>query len=218
MRAGMGGPSNPSQPQPIAKPAVSMGPGGPQADTGSAPPAMNISWEAADANNDELVYKLEYRPAEAHVWLPMTKDLKDTHYTWQTRQVPDGRYIVRVTASDAPDNTADAQLSDTRASDPVLIDNTPPELLTVKTTPGKGQIVITGRARDALSTISGLQYVVDAGDQWHYILSDDLIYDSTDETFSVKIPDLSSGQHVITLRAQDALGNAVNQAMVVDIR
>lgn len=214
--AGARGNANPSQPQQIAQ--AKPGQGSANQAAVNAPPAMNVTWEATDPNNDSLTYTLEYRPANAKIWLPLAKDLTENRYAWQTRLVPDGRYILRVTASDGADNTTDATLTDTRASDPVLVDNTPPELLTVKTTPGKRQIVITGRALDQLSVVTGLQYVVDAAEQWQYILPDDLIYDSTDESFTVKILDLAPGQHVITLRADDARGNAVHEALIVEIK
>lgn len=215
-QAGARGGSDPSQPQQIAR--VAQGQGAANQQAVNAPPVMNVTWEASDPNNDSLLYTLEYRPANAQVWLPLAKEVSENRYDWQTRRVPDGRYILRVTATDAADNTTDSTLTDSRTSDPILVDNTPPELLTIKTTPGKGQLIITGRARDALSVVTGLQYVVDAGEQWKYILPDDLIYDSTDESFTVKILDLAPGQHVITLRADDARGNAVHEALIVEIK
>lgn len=179
---------------------------------------MEVTWEASDPNNDQLTYTLEYRPANASVWLPLAKDLQENRYEWQTRRVPDGRYIVRVTASDHADNTPEASLTHSRASDPVLVDNTPPVIENLKADAGRGQVTLQGRARDGLSVIRNMQYVVDAAEQWNYILPEDLIYDSTEESFTVKISDLAPGQHVITLRAEDARGNATFEALIVDIK
>ena len=219
-----GGAGNPSQPRPIGnRPA--QGPSGPgargmtaAAAQAGAPQTMEITWEATDPNNDQLTYTLEYRPANASVWLPLAKDLQENRYEWQTRRVPDGRYIVRVTASDHADNTPDATLTHSRASDPVLIDNTPPVIENLKAQPGRGLVTITGQARDGLSVIRNMQYVVDSAEQWNYILPQDLIYDSTEESFTVKISDLAPGQHVITLRAEDARGNATFEALIVEVK
>ena len=49
-------------------------------------------------------------------WLPLRTGLYDPLAVWDTTTVPDGRYAIRVVASDAGANTADRALSGARDS------------------------------------------------------------------------------------------------------
>lgn len=188
-------------------------------DTEPEPAAnLNVEWEASDPNNDTLSYTLEYQPAGSKVWLPIEKDVTQNSFEWQTRRVPDGRYIIRVTASDATDNPGDMALTTSRKTDPVLIDNTPPAFADLKSVINKKALTLTGRITDALSPIQSLHYGLDAEKGWKPILPDGLIFDSTSESFTVTIPDLSVGHHAVTLRGLDARGNPVYQTVLIDVK
>jgi hypothetical protein len=193
---------------PKARPA---GLGAAPAAADSAQRSLKIDWEATDPNEDKLVYKLEARPFDSDgPWVTLADKLDANTYDWNTRTAPDGRYILRVTASDSPDNIPDQALSATRRSDPVTVDNTPPsiEKLTVKPA-GDGTIEVNAQVTDALSPIADVRYSISGKDkeEWKMVLPVDLIYDSTDELISVKISGLAPGSAVLTLRATDALGN-----------
>jgi len=184
----------------------------PELDT---PPStiMNIEWEAADDNQDPLVYKLEYLPAGSDRALLIEEDLTEMTYEWQTQRVPDGRYIVRVTADDRPDNPGDMAMTASRRASPVLVDNSPPALEAENAVNGN-QVTVSGIAKDVLSPIQSLAYTLDDDDEYHPILPGDLIFDSTQESWDVTISDLSPGPHVLTLRATDTRGNTVYQSVI----
>ncbi len=171
---------------------------------------MNINWEASDPNGDTLLYRVEYQPEGSDAWITLVEDHAETSYEWQTRRVPDGRYLLRVVASDSPSNPSDMALSAVRRSDPVLVDNTPPALTDLETTREGDRVTISGRATDQLSLVASLGYVVDSGEHYETILPRDLIFDSTTERFSVTISDLSPGPHVVTLRVRDRRGNTTH--------
>jgi hypothetical protein len=124
--------------------------------------------------------------------------------------MPDGRYELRLTASDETDNVPDDVKTARRLSAPVVVDNTAPSIeeLTIRPGPQAGQVSISAQVSDAVSVIRDVRYAVDGGKRFKAVLPTDLIYDSTSEQVSFIIPDLSPGTHVITLRAADALGNA----------
>ncbi len=182
-----------------------------------APPAttMNIEWEATDDNQDALVYTLAYQPAGSDLSLVIGEDLTETSFEWETRRVPDGRYIIRVTASDKPNNPPDMAQQATRRTAPVVVDNSAPEL-TVDHTVSDGQVTISGNATDALSPVRAVEYTLDNDDTYHPILPKDLIFDSTSEAWSVTISDLSPGPHVLTLRAKDTRGNTVYRSVLFE--
>ncbi len=184
-----------------------------------APPAtiMNIEWEAADDNQDPLIYKLEYQPAGSDFVLLIAEDLAELTYEWQTRRVPDGRYVIKVTADDRTDNPGDMAMTATRRAAPVLVDNSPPDLTSEKTITGK-QVKVSGKATDAWSPIQAIAYALDDKDAFHPILPADLIFDSTSESWQVTISDLSPGPHVLTLRATDTRGNTVYRSVLFEIK
>ncbi len=178
---------------------------------------LEIEWEAADPNGDQLLYTLEYQPAGTDQWLPLAQDLTEQSHEWQTLRIPDGWYTVRLTATDSPSNTGDMTKTAVRRADPVLIDNTPPTISSLEHRVKDGVLWIETQAQDALSAIRRVSYNIDGADPWLPALPQDLIYDSTQESFTLKIPDLSAGPHAVTVRVIDAMGNAYYKALLLEI-
>ncbi len=132
--------------------------------------------------------------------------------------MPDGRYVIQVTASDAPDNPPDMAKTTSRISDPVVVDNTPPQFKDLKTVVQPGSVTITTTVTDNLTPIQDVKYAVDQTKNWQAVLPDDLIYDSTSEAITIKISPLTPGPHVITLRALDGQNNARYEAIQVEAK
>ena len=61
-------------------------------------------WQARDADGDRLQFDVLYRLEGETTWTALKRGLVDEIYTWDTTSVPDGTYIVKVVASDAPAN------------------------------------------------------------------------------------------------------------------
>ena len=59
-------------------------------------------------------------------WRPLGTETVETLKTWDSAGVPDGLYVVRLTASDRPDNPPREALTAEQLSAPLLVDNTPP--------------------------------------------------------------------------------------------
>lgn len=216
-QGGNGGPTPPGRPGGPPPAAASAG-----GDNDEQPPAnMNIEWEASDPNGDRLRYTLEYRAAGGDKWLPLAEDVDPTNHEWQTRRVPDGRYVLRVTATDKLDNPPGMVKTATRISDPVVIDNTPPEFAAVEhKVEGKGKaakVTIKLTVKDAMLPIRAVGYAVDQTKNYEPALPNDLIFDSTEESLTITISDLSPGPHVATLRASDQRGNLRHRAIQIEI-
>src|SRR5690606_25239005 len=127
--------------------------------------AMNLEWEAADPNEDSLIYTLEYQPDGSDRWLLIDDDLTQSPYEWQTRRAPDGRYLLRVTASDRPGNPGDMAKTTSRLSDPVLVDNGRPRLEDVEYELDGRNVTIRGVAADELSRVRSVAYYLDAAEE-----------------------------------------------------
>ncbi len=172
---------------------------------------INVEWEASDDNGDALTYQLEVRQlGEEQPFVKLAEDLEETTYEWDTRSMPDGRYELRLTASDERDNVPDQARTARRVSGQVTVDNTPPDItdLAIEAAAAGEPVSVTARVTDATSPITQIRYSVDGEDDWRAILPADMIYDSTNERVTIKISDLSPGPHVVSLRATDALGNS----------
>ena len=66
---------------------------------------VTVRWSATDPNNDPLMYKVELRGKRGTLWRILKDELQDRYYAFDSASFPDGEYVVRVTASDAPGNT-----------------------------------------------------------------------------------------------------------------
>src|SRR5262249_30292523 len=133
-----------------------------------------------------------------------------------TRGVRDGRYEIKVQASDAAANPPGQGKTASRVSDPVIVDNTPPVIGDIKSNVTGKSVTIDLRVVDRTCTVAGLQYTVDSSKQWQSVLPQDNIADSPEELYRVTIADLGAGAHQITLRATDAMGNQSYESVMVN--
>lgn len=167
----------------------------------------HIGIQAADPNGDPLQFKLEFRQIGAANWVTVVKKTDKPMYIWDTQTVGDGTYELRVTASDAPANPAGSAREASRVSEPIVVDNTPPQVEKLAAKAAAGSASVTGAAVDAASRIVAISYSVDSADEWVAILPTDGIADSGREAFTFDAKDLDPGTHRIAVRAVDLLGN-----------
>ncbi len=111
---------------------------------------LTVRWSASDPNGDPLIYKVEIRGKNDSLWRTLKDKLQDRYYAFDSAAFPDGEYVARVTASDAPGNTPADALTSSLDSDPFTIDNTPPEIIDVKIDRSGGRRQIRFTAKDAL--------------------------------------------------------------------
>ncbi len=166
-----------------------------------------FTWEASDPNSDELRYRLDFRGERETVWKSMTDPMIETMYTFDTRRVPDGAYVARLTADDGAANAAEATLTARRSSATFVIDNTPPLVADLSTSIDGRTARITATVRDATSLVRQIQYSVDGG-VWHTVVAADGVVDSDSERVEVSLRDLEPGEHTVVLRATDTALNA----------
>lgn len=168
---------------------------------------QTVTWEATDANSDPLRYTLYYRQANGGPWIKLKDDLKEATYAWDTKTVADGRYELRVTASDAAANPKGTGREAARVSDPVIVDNTAPVFEVAKAVIAGGEAKAEVKAVDKTSTIASIEFVVDSSQDWQAVAASDSIYDSPEEAASFSVASLSPGPHQIAVRATDSKGN-----------
>jgi len=174
--------------------AASAGPppGAPQAGAGvmrlNSFGARTIAWLAQDPNGDALSARVWIsRASDRPEWIPLVKERKQNFVTFNTREWEDGRYCVRVLVSDDGAAPGGEALAAERISDTFVIDNTPPVIEAIVLTRTGDRLRVQCRVRDALSTVSSLQYAIDTREARSFVPVDG-VFDAVTEEFDVSIP------------------------------
>jgi len=190
---------------------------GPKVDLAAAMVFRQLAIAAADPNGDAMMFTVAYRGVSEETWITLTDKLTAPAYFWNTQTVADGKYELRITASDKPANAAAAALEAVRISEPVTVDNTPPAVARLAGRVRGNTVTLTGEAVDALSRIQTIQYSIDSDTEWLAVIAGDGITDSPRETFSFDVKDVKPGHHRIAVRAIDALGNTGYAAATITV-
>ena len=186
--------------------------------------AVTARWQAHDDNGDDLIFSLYYRGDGEQNWQLLKARITERYYSFDSARLPDGGYLLKVVASDAPSHTPGDALTGERASEHFVLDTTPPVLSALNATLQGAAIHASLDARDATSTISHAEYSVDAG-PWHYLEPAGKISDSLSEhyDFTAAVPPLppdaakpvNPNEHVIAVRVYDLYENmAAVKAMI----
>jgi hypothetical protein len=143
----------------------------------------------------------------------------------------DGGYTIRVVASDSPSHSAEDALTGEATSARFEVDNTPPQIDSLRAKLEGDNLHVTFRAVDSFSLIGHAEYSIDAGD-WQIVEPVGQISDSKTENydFIVALPslgavavgrssakaDVTSQEHTIVVRAYDRFENVGVGKIVVN--
>jgi len=175
-----------------------------------------LQWRGSDPNGDPLSYRVEMKAEGTDGWIELGKDLTSTSFTWDTRGLPDGRYRIRVTASDAPGNSIGEEATGSATSEPFVVDNTPPRITRFTATPGKGAVSFEGEAEDDASVLTRIEVALD-DDEWRVVSPEGGMADARRLRFHSTWPEVKPGLHTMSVRAVDAGGNPVVRAVRVTV-
>jgi hypothetical protein len=170
---------------------------------------QTLSWRAEDSDGDRLVYTLSYRREGETEWHILRDGMVDALTVWDTTTVPDGRYSLRVSASDAPSNVANRALAGQRESPAFEIDNTGPAIaieLPRPAAPNRLAFVV----RDAQTQIDRVEYSI-GGAPYQPLSPVDGVADSREERYELILPAGTLLSRVM-IRATDAMQNTSTQA------
>jgi hypothetical protein len=209
------------------------------------PGSIGVRWSAHDDNDDDLVYTLFYRGDNESTWKPLGAREKITEraYSFENGLLPDGGYVIKVVASDAPAHSPEESLSAEKESARFEVDNTPPAIADLnaaleaepvspngtnknpvrrkdgdRNNLAAGPVVhMTLRAADSYSPIKRAEYSLDAG-EWQFVEPVGLLSDSKAENYDFVIP-LPAGapaaEHVVIMRVYDRFDNMGSAKVVV---
>ena len=166
---------------------------------------QSFTWKADDDNDDRLSCDVYYRAVDSREWRVLRRGLTDGLLTWDTTSVPDGTYVIKVVASDAPANPPAQALSGELESDAFDVDNTPPALSVVSVTMNGTNATVLVEARDSHSAIGAVEYSVDAA-RWQPLFPVDGIADRMVERYAITVSAAMVDR--VMVRAADVLNNA----------
>ena len=181
--------------------------------------AVTARWAAHDEDGDDLTYALYLRGDGETVWRLLKDQLNDKAYSFDSTQIPDGGYEIKVVASDAPSKTPPEALTSERISERFEIDTTPPVVNGLKVQVSENECIhspcpqlvfVSFEADDAFSPIARAEYSLDAG-PWQFLEPVGSLSDSKHEHYDFPLPakamENKPGEHLITVRAFDRHDN-----------
>jgi sugar lactone lactonase YvrE len=170
---------------------------------------QTVTWKSSDPNEDELRFDVHYRAEGETLWKVLRNGLTNPVIAWDTAAMPDGRYTLKIVASDAASNPAESARTGEKTSQSFEVDNTPPRVssLTAEAAERGHRIVFT--AEDDISAIQSVEYAVNSG-KWTIVFPTDGIADSKQESFDFTLPGYRDGGiYTLVVKVTDVLGNTV---------
>jgi hypothetical protein len=183
--------------------------------SGGEPPhhdaVVHVTWKVDNPDSDELRYRVQFRREGQARWIDATTPdevLTKAELDWDTSALPEGKYRVRVDASDELANPPADATRFALETAPVLVDNTPPVFKTI----GVQGRRLRAEVVDGLGPIARVEAAVDGKVAWRPLGAADGIFDSADESVDTDVTPLlppGQGPHIVAVRAYDAAGNFV---------
>ncbi|HLK40178.1 MAG TPA: hypothetical protein VKU41_25660 [Polyangiaceae bacterium] len=181
------------------------------ADTPKHDSVIHVTWKVDNPDSDELRYRVQFRQEGRARWLDATSPddtLTKPELDWDTAALPEGKYRLRVDASDEMSNPPSDVTHHALESAPLLVDNTPP---TFKTLTMQGRR-LRAEVVDGAGPIARVEVALDGRLEWRPLAAADGLFDAPTEAVDVDLTPLlaaAPGPHVVAVRAFDAAGNFV---------
>ena len=168
--------------------------------------SVGVRWFAYDDNDDTLNFSVYIRGQAEKDWKLVKEGIIDLFYTWDSTNWPDGTYVAKVVATDAPSNPASEALTASREGTPFDIDNTPPEIRDLTATPVGKELKIGFRASDRMNSVQSAEYSIDGG-EWKAAMPVSRVSDSRELVYDLESMELPPGEHTVVVRATDRVQN-----------
>jgi sugar lactone lactonase YvrE len=210
----------PANPLSLTLPAIGRRPAAAAASDGGNTPTVTwakgqigVRWAAGDENGDTLVFRVEIRGENETSWKLLKEVIRERYHSWDSTAFADGKYFVRITASDSPSNPPDQALSTSREGDRFLIDNSAPEITALTGTVSGAKIDVRFHAKDAWNTLDKAEYSVNGG-EWKVVEPTTRLTDSEEHDYRFQV-DRAQGEQTIAVRVTDAYANEATAKTIV---
>jgi hypothetical protein len=174
--------------------------------------SIGVKWSVHDDNDDQMVYSVYYRGDRDTRWLLLKDNLMDKFYSFEASLLPDGVYVIKVVASDAPSHSPGQALTAEKESARFEVDTTAPQIENLAASLEGDKIHVTFRAEDGFSNIKRAEYSVDAG-EWQFVEPVGQLSDSKTESYDFRVAPAAAKntgaqlEHVVVVRVYDRFEN-----------
>jgi hypothetical protein len=164
-----------------------------------------VDWIFSDPNADRMIFDIAFQRLSSGLWHLLAEELEVNYYSWDTAQMADGHYRLKISASDHCSNPIQNAFRREKMSDIFLVDNSGPVISEFNAAFKDQNRRISFKVHDEWSYLTRIEYSVDAGG-WKLLVPVDQITDAKTEWFEL---DLAAKKKVksIAVRATDRLEN-----------
>ena len=165
---------------------------------------IKAGWDASDENKDFLIYDV-YLAQFDKDWIKINdKPLEENSLDIAKENFPEGRYRLKVVASDERSNPSFDAKTGFKISDGFYIDNSPPVIIDLIVNKISNEYTIQFSATDVMSPLAEASYSIN-GAKWVKFLPKEGMFDSQTESFVIKI-NLNSSSY-LQIKVSDFFGN-----------
>lgn len=165
-----------------------------------------VDWLFEDPNSDALQFDLYFKQKGNVYWTALAKDLTSSVYSWDSAQMADGIYMIKVEATDLPSNPQHLAQKASKISEPFVVDNTSPIVTGLSAESQKDKMLVSFKVSDEWSIIRKVEMSVNA-QGWEQIYPRDGICDSLEEDFELLLPTPQQKMNTIAIRVTDEKEN-----------
>lgn len=158
----------------------------------------SVVWSAQDPDGDRVEYQVDWRRQDEARWHELVRRWEWMVFSWDTSGWTDGVYEVRVTPTDAPDNSDGEALRGGPRYVRFKVDHTPPELKVMR----RERYGIMFSVKDASSNLRSVDFSLD-GRIYRPLRPEDGVLDGQEEQFFMK----GNQGSTVWVRVEDDSGN-----------
>jgi len=178
--------------------------------------AQVVLWSVNDSDGDNLLASFSLRRTGDEPWTDLIVNTRDSFLQFDVSHLPEGVYQTRLVVTETDPRPAADRLRMTFSTDDLLIDRTPPVLVTTAVQRTAVGLSLTVRAKDELSLLTGMEYVFNNGHRGTVEHPADGILDGREETFFIEIgPQQAVGATSVEVIVYDAAGNSAARRLVL---
>ena len=180
------------------------------------PGTQIVYWSVNDPDSDTLAYTFSIRLDGSDTWTDLAVRTSDSYVQFETGGLAEGLYLTRLVVAEQAPRPAAQRLSYTFETDSLLVDHTPPVIVSTDLKRSNGSLLVTVAGRDALSLLDGAEFILNNGTHEVVMHPVDGLLDGREETFMVEISEAkAAGASSVEIILYDQAGNASSTRLPV---
>lgn len=181
-----------------------------------APGTQIVYWSVNDPDSDTLAYTFSIKPENGDTWTDMAVRTTDSYVQFEVGSLPEGLYLTRLVVSEQAPRPESQRLTYTFETDNLLVDHTPPVIVSTDVKRSNGFLIISLKGRDERSLLDGVEFILNNGTRDIVLHPADGVLDGREETFTVEFPEAkAAGATSVEVILYDQSGNALSSRVPV---